>query len=256
MRRPVLFLAGWLTLVGTAWGQVTEENAQAVMQDLAKKHQAWSTKLNSPGVSAELNEVRRDSPRIYYEISTSGFPPGLKYTLVQWPANRLAPQQGLTGITLDSSGRAICAGTPGTCKGSGPNSPVELQLSPVKSEPVRFALVSDNDQHLRAVINFVPIPNRATANKCSLDEIMLAPLSSLVALQGSGYEPNAEVQFLSESEGEHHDGQVKTDSEGDFFFAMALGVKGKDRGVVKLSVISPGCALSVHVPWGKDSYER
>ena len=85
---------------------------------------------------------------------------------------------------------------------------------------------------------------------------MLAPNSLLVALQGAGYEPNVDIQFLSESEGEHHDGQVKADTDGNIFFALGLGVKGKEKGVAKVSVISRGCSLSLSIPWGKDSYQR
>ena len=200
--------------------------------------------------------MRKSLPHlIYYRLTASGFPAGLKYTIVTWPANRLQPQTGMTGVTLDSSGQAICAGTPGTCKGDGPNSPIEMQFSPVKSEPIRIALVSDDDKHLRAVINFVLIPNRATDKSCSFEEVMLAPNSALVGLQGNGFEPNADVQFLSESEGEHHDGQIKADADGNFFFAMGPGVKGKDKGVAKVSVISRVCSLSLTVPWGKDSYQ-
>jgi hypothetical protein len=227
-----------------------------MMADLAKKHQAWSPKLNSPGTSIKLSEVGKSLPHIiYYELTASGFPANLKYTIVTWPANRLNPQTGMAGVTLGASGLAICAGTPGTCKGSDANSPVALQFSPVKSEPIRLALVSDDDKHLRAVVNFVPIPNRATEKKCSLEEVMLAPNASLVALQGAGYEPNADIQFLSESEGENHDGQLRADSDGNLFFAMGQGVKRKEKGITKASVISHGCSLSLTIPWGKDSYQ-
>ncbi len=158
----------------------------------------------------------------------------------------------MAGVTLNDSGMAICAGIPGTCKGSAPNSPIDMQFSPVKSEPIRIALVSDDEKHLRAVINFVPIPNRVTDKNCSLEETMLAPNSALIALQGAGYEPNADIQFLSESDGEHHDGQIKSDSDGNFYFAMGLGVKGKEKGVTKVNVVSHGCSLSLAItPAGK-----
>jgi hypothetical protein len=66
---------------------------------------------------------------------------------------------------------------------------------------------------------------------------MLAPNSSLVALQGVGYEPNADIQFKSESEGEHHDGQLKADSEGNFFFfgPRSEGERGCDQVERKLA---------------------
>ena len=84
---------------------------------------------------------------------------------------------------------------------------------------------------------------------------MLAPNSSLVALQGSSYEPNSDIQFFSESEGEHHDGQLKADSDGNFYFALGTGVKGKEKGTTKVTVTSRGCSLSLTFPWGKDTYQ-
>jgi hypothetical protein len=248
--------AGFLIVLQVATAQVTEQNAPEMMAELARQNQAWNPKSNSPGVSIKVSEVgRSETHQIYYQLSASGFPANLKYTIVTWPASRLKPQAGMTGVTLDASGLAVCAGTPGTCKGDGPNSPIHMQFSPVKSEPVRLSLVSDDDKHLRAFISWVPIPNRATDKKCSFEEVMLAPLSSLVALQGSGYDPNTDIQFKSESEGEHHDGQIKSDSDGDFYFAVGLGVKGKEKGVAKVKVISTGCSVSLDIPWGKDSYQ-
>jgi len=243
-------------LIAVSSAQVTQENAEAMMADLAKRHQGWNSKLNSPGTSIKLTEMRKSDPHlIYYELTASGFPLGLKYTIVTWPANQLKAKDGMTGVTLDASGVAICAGTPGTCEGSTPNSPISLQFSPVKSEPIRLVLVSDDERHLRAFLNFAPIPNRAVEKDCSLEEVMLAPNASLIALQGAGYEPNADIQFKSESEGEHHDGQLKTDSEGKFFFALGQGVKGKEKGMTKVNVASQGCSLSLTIPWGKDSYQ-
>ena len=257
MCRFLVLVAGLFTAISIARAQVTEQNAPAMMAEVARQNQAWNEKSNSPGVSIRMSEVGRSQTQhqIYYQLTASGFPPNLKYTIATWPANRLQPQAGMTGVTLDATGLAVCAGTPGTCKGDGPNSPIRMQFSPVKSEPIRLSLVSDDEKHLRAFIRLIPIPNRATDKRCSLEEVMLAPLSSLVGLQGSGYDANADIHFSSESEGEHHDGQLKSDADGNFYFALGLGVKGKEKGVAKVSVASPGCSPSLSIPWGKDSYQ-
>ena len=256
MCRFLVVLAWLLTMLSLAKAQVSEQNAPAVMAELARQNQAWNPKSNSPGVSIKVDEVRRSQAhQIYYQLTASGFPSNLKYTIVTWPANQLKPRAGMTGVTLDASGLAVCAGTPGTCKGDGPNSPIQMQFSPVKSEPIRLSLVSDDEKHLRAFLSLVPIPNRVTDKECSLEVVMSAPLSSLVALQGSGYEPNSDIQFSSESEGEHHDGHFKADSKGNVYFAMGLGVKGEEKGVAKVKVVSSGCSLSLAIPWGKDSYQ-
>jgi len=48
---------------------------------------------------------------------------------------------------------------------------------------------------------------------------------------------------------------VKADADGNLFFALGQGVKGKDSGATKLSVSSPDCAPALSIRWGKDSYE-
>ncbi len=251
-----IVLIGLLLSAGlAAQSQVSEADAPALMAKVAKNYQAWTPKLNSSGVSIALKEVDRSSPRVKYLLMGTGFPSGRKFSIVSQPANRLDPQTMMTGVTLDSSGVAICAGTPGTCNGNGPNDPIELVFSPVKSEPVRIALVSDDEQHLRAFVTVVPIPNRTTDKNCTLESVMLAPMSSLVALQGTGFKQNADVTFLSESEGEHHDGTQKADSAGNLFIALGPVVKGKEKGTTKVSVISAECSLSLNLRWGKDSYE-
>ncbi len=235
---------------------MTEAKAPELMAELARQNQAWNPKLNSPGVSIKVNEVGRSQTHgIYYQLAASGFPSNLKYTIVTWPANRLKPEARMTGVTLDASGLAVCAGGPGSCKGDGPDGPIHMEFAPVKSEPIRLALVSTDEKHLRAYVSFVPLPNRASDKKCSLEAVMLSPFSALVALQGSGYEPNSDIQFFSESEGEHHDGKLKADADGNFYFALGQGVKGKERGITKVSASSNQCSPTLSIRWGKDSYE-
>lgn len=189
----LVLLAGMLTAAQVASAQVTEQNAPAMMADVAKQNHSWNSRINSPGVSIKVSEVGRSEPhRIYYRLTGSGFPPNLKYTIVAWPVSQLKPEAVMSGVTLDASGLAVCAGTPGTGEGDGTNDPIRLVFSPVKSEPIRLSLVSDDEKHLRAFISLVPVPNRVTDKECSLEEVMLAPNYSLVALQGGGYEPNSD----------------------------------------------------------------
>lgn len=231
--------------------QISQADAPAVMERQVKNYQAWTPKLNSPGVSIELRETERSSPRIKYLLYAKGFPPGHRYAVISQPANQLQPQTMITGVTLDASGLAICAGTPGTCSGNGPNDPISLVFTPVKSEPIRIALVSDDEQHIKALTRVIPIPNRTTDKNCALESVMLAPKAVLVALEGSGFKPNADVTFLSESEGEHHDGVQRADADGNLFIALGQGVKGKDGGTTKVSVVSADCSLSLNLRWGR-----
>jgi hypothetical protein len=251
-------LLGLLLSVPIAHGQAPEfdsKTSEAITR-LARMHQAWGPQMNSPGVSITLKETERSLPEVKYEIHAVGFPRERRYTILSWPANRPGPQEMLTGVTLNAAGVAICAGTPGTCTGNGPNDPIDIVLRPVKGEPARIALVSEGDEdHLKALVNFAPIPNRTTDKGCTLESIMLLPDSAFVAIQGTGFKPNADLTFLGESEGEHHDGHGTADADGKYFVALAPNVKGKEKGTTRVSVISPDCSLSLSFHWGKNNYE-
>ncbi|HEY6764081.1 MAG TPA: hypothetical protein VI386_04865 [Candidatus Sulfotelmatobacter sp.] len=59
MYRLFALVAWLLTVLSMANAQVTEQNAPAMMMELAKQNQAWNEKLNSAGVSIKLDEVGR-----------------------------------------------------------------------------------------------------------------------------------------------------------------------------------------------------
>jgi hypothetical protein len=257
MRRfAVVPLLGLLCLLHAAsWCQVSEADAPKVMGEIGRKHRLWDPSRNSPGVSISLKEVERSSTQIKYELQAFGFPPNSKFTIVQWPTNRIEPQTITNGVPLNAAGIAICMDTSGICGGSKPNDPIAFAVTPLKSEPVRIALFSEGEPQLKAFLSVQPMPNRTANGNCTLESVMLLPNSILVALQGSGFKPNADVTLLSESAGEHHDGTQKSDSEGKIFAVLAPGVKGKEKGTTRVSLISAECNLSLSFPWGEGSAE-
>jgi hypothetical protein len=61
-------------------------------------------------------------------------PKDLTYNLLQVQINGKV-LRFIDGVTLDSDGRAICAGRKGTCSGKSPNSPIDLVFFAGKTEP-------------------------------------------------------------------------------------------------------------------------
>ena len=109
-----------------------------------------------------------------YRLVAGGVPKDGHYSIVAWPITQMGPSEVLTGVRLDSSGLAICAGTPGTCGSTDmPNDPIDLVFQPTPGEPIRLGLVSA-DRAAKVAASLVPIPlrgeDRAAASKrsCSL----------------------------------------------------------------------------------------
>jgi len=96
--------------------------------------------LNTADASIELGEPSRSGPIIKYRLYEKGLPRDGQYTLIEWPVTQKRPTENLHGVTLDPSGPDVCAGTPGTCGSPDkPGDPIDLELSPAKGEPFRFA---------------------------------------------------------------------------------------------------------------------
>lgn len=90
--------------------------AQAVVVRLSKLEKAiWSGSMNSPGVHLSLKEVERsrttDRTLVTYELYATGLPKNPTYTLFEIKISGKIDQM-MNGVTLDSDGRAICAGRP------------------------------------------------------------------------------------------------------------------------------------------------
>ncbi len=127
---------------------------KATVAKLANLQKNFGKKMNNPGVDLSLKEISRwrasDRTLVKYELHATGLPKDLTYDLLRVQISGKILKQ-LDGITLDSEGRAICAGRKGTCSGSGPNSPIDLVFFAGKAEPMRLSLVSNDDSHLKAL---------------------------------------------------------------------------------------------------------
>jgi len=209
--------------------------------------------FNSPGVELTLKEISRsrttDRTLVKYELYATGFPKDAVYTIYEVKISGTF-SKFLTGVTLDPSGRAICAGRKGTCSGSGLNSPIDLVFFAGKAEPKRLALVSDDDAHLKGFLAVIPFPNSTTDKACRLESVIGTPKGELTYLQGTGFEPNEELVVDGESYGEKNHGVAKAEADGSYFAAILPGILGKTSGSTIYKVKGKNCAPELTFSWG------
>jgi hypothetical protein len=226
---------------------------QAAVVKLANLQKNFGKKMNSPGVDLSLKEISRwrasDRTLVKYELHATGLPKDLTYDLLRVQISGKILKQ-LDGVTLDSEGRAICAGRKGTCSGSTPNSPIDLVFFAGKAEPMRLSLVSNDDSHLKGFIQVIPFPNSVTDKSCKLESILGTPKGELTYVQGSGFEPNEELTIDGESYGEKNHSVAKAEADGSYFGVALPNILGKTSGTTTWSVKGKNCSPTLTFPWG------
>ncbi len=244
---------------GFALGQTTAQNptnsgysqAQQIAEAIVKTNNGWGEKLNASGAVLTVLETGRANGRISYRLHAEGLPKDHIYSLIQWPVTQRQPIVALQGVTINSSGIAVCAGRAGTCgDASKPDDPIDLQTAPVLGEPLRFALAAQDDKNLRAAIKLVPIPNFGVDQGCRVDAVLLTPHAELISIEASGFPTNTEVALTQDAEGEVHNAWQKIDGTGKLSWAVMPAKAGLKHGSVKIQVKAPGCSPQVSVAWG------
>ncbi len=220
------------------------------VSNLVSMHDAWGPKASTPNTRLAIKESARSGQLIKFRLYAEGVAKDGIYSIVTWSVTQKGPSQTLAGVTLDASGLAICAGTPGTCGGDKPNDPIDLTVQPVPGEPLRLGLVSQ-DGATKVFAKVVPIPLRGEDRGCAVEGVLLTPGAELVLIEGSGFPPNGEVEMDSDSEGERHGERKKADADGRYVSAMLPYKQGASRGTLKVALKSAGCSPSVKVPWGR-----
>lgn len=231
---------------------LTTDQKDMVMK-LSNLQKNFGKKMNSPGVDLSLKEISRwrasDRTFVKYELYTTGLPTSSTYSLLKVQISGKILKQ-LDGITITSDGRAICAGRIGTCSGSEPNSPIDLLFFAGKSEPIRLALVSNDDSHVKGFIQAIPFPNAVTDKACTLESIIGTPKGELTYIQGSGFEPNEELTTDAESYGEKTHSTTKAEADGSYFASALPNVLGKASGITQWSVKGKNCNPTLTFSWG------
>jgi hypothetical protein len=248
-----IYAAAQTTWKSSPTNQDLTADQTATLMKLANLQKNFGKKMNSPGVDLSLREISRwkspDRTLVKYSLFATGLSKDLTYDLLKVQISGKVLNQ-MEGITLDSNGRAICAGRKGTCSGSTPNSPIDLVFFAGRSEPIRLALVSNDDSHLKGFISVVPFPNSVTDKGCRLESILGTPKGEVTYVQGTGFEPNEELTVDAESYGEKNHGTTKAEADGSYFAAAMPNVLGKTSGTTVWSVKGKNCNPVLNFSWG------
>ncbi|MGH9520548.1 MAG: hypothetical protein ACRD2D_12900 [Terriglobales bacterium] len=214
---------------------------------------------DTPGLSLRLLEVSRTPTQghtvVRYRLYLRGAAFGAKFDLTQWTSVEPRSRKVLSGITLDPTGLAICAGRPGTCgTAQHPNHPVELAVTAALGEMVRFTLTSpDGKSHAMAIA--VPFQVAGNDRGCRIEILRYGPLANALAIRGTGFGAGAKLEVKLDSAGEIHSNPANADAKGTYTSAVAPAVQGVASGTFRISIAGPACSPSASIAWGAGSYK-
>jgi hypothetical protein len=156
----------------------------------------------------------------------------------------------MEGVSIGKDGTLICAGrTLEQCgDASAKDDPIDFGFNPAKGEPYRLALVSGE---YRAFIVIVPDPIIGRDRDCSLSVERLLPHFELAYFSGSGFPPDGEGTFESESYGERRAIKAKADASGNLQFAIMPAVSGHQKGTTTVTGVGMKCSPSLKFEWGQ-----
>ena len=244
----------WLLIGCAMFAKAQDPAAEAHAQDearrLVKAHIAWTAMLPTHGATIEARRMPDKGSRADYRLYVTGVPPGQIYTVMTWPVSRSKPGNVMDGATLGSDGLVMCAGrTQEECGDpSKKDDPVDFLFDVAKGEPYRIAMVSAGS---RATIVIVADPITAVDQGCELDVERLLPHFELAFFSGSGFAPNSEVEFSSQSYDERRPLKVMSDAKGHVQFSVLPFVAGHGKGTTTVKTVGTKCSLTLSFDWGE-----
>jgi hypothetical protein len=135
-------------------------------------------------------------------------------------------------------------------RATAPNDPIDLIVYAGKSEPKRFALISDDEAHLKGFVAVVPFPNSTRDKGCNLESIIGTAQGEVTYIQGTGFEPGEGLITDSESYAEKHHEVAKADANGSYFAAVLPNLLGKKSGKTVWEVRGKNCDPKLTFLWG------
>jgi hypothetical protein len=248
MARGILLI---LCCSSAVYGQNSPPPVEEAATRLVRLYEAWGPKANTAGASLVIKEASRSGQTFRFRLIASGVPKDAVYSIVTWPVTVRQPTVALTGVTLNGSGLAVCAGAAGTCGSADkPNDPIDIAFQPVPGEPLRLGLVS-NDGASRVFAKLVPVPLAAADRGCRIEAVLLLPGAEVVLVVGSGFPPDADLTMDSDSAGERHTASGKANSDGRYISAFLPYVQGVARGATNVRLAAAGCSPTLRFPWGR-----
>ncbi len=243
----------FLVLLGSLTNLFGQSDAEARAADITKAlvngHRAWRSKMSTPGAFVKVTEVERKGSVVRYSLQVIGLPTDELYTVMSWPVGQGEPSTVIEGVSVGQNGTVMCAGRiPDQCgDASKRDDPVDFVFNPAKGEPYRIALIAGG---YRATVVIVPDPITTTDKGCTLSVERLMPKFELAYITGSGFPPNTEASFDSESHGERRQIKQKVDNDGNLDFALLPFVAGHKSGTTTIKGVGMKFSPTVGFDWG------
>jgi hypothetical protein len=130
---------------------------------------------------------------------------------------------------------------------------LDLALQAARGEPIRVILAT-LDGNFMVPGTIVPFPIENKDKNCRLEVRLASPDAEAILLYADGLPPSTEVPFESNSAGDLTQGKLSTNASGHAATADLPYVDGKNSGIVKETLTTKDCTVSVEIPWGKGSY--
>ena len=205
---------------------------------------------STPGTKIEMKEASRITESghlvVAYEVHVTGAPQDQIYTVMDWPVNLPEPRVLAPQAYIAADGQLCVAASQqsGPCK-----SPIQIRIQPVKGEPLRFMIVSE-DQKTRVVTLTVPDPVTGEDRGCSLEAIRLTTKFEAALIRGKGFKPNEKVKYVSNSAGEVVHSTATIGANGVLLMVMEPSVKNKITGTDRIEFKASNCSPVISFKWG------
>jgi len=220
---------------------------------------AAPNQTNPQGLRIQFQKVESahlaDAHAVRYRLLVPGAPESETYTLAVW---RIGTQVAYTPGQIYTNARGLLMWHLPKRKQQDKDSlssadEVEVELKAARGEPVRYML-ANADGKLFIPGTIVPYPLESRQGNCRLEARLGMPDGQGLLVYIDGLAPGAAVPLESESQGEKHAPAVTADAKGHAVALVDPTIAGTNAGVVKISVATKGCSVSVEVPWGEGSY--
>jgi len=226
---------------------------------------AWDAGFNNPSGPrlrfVQFDEFTRpDGHFARYRIYADGAPEGKPYILALLKIGTFPKDVQIVSSAAFVNRKGLLMtrkATPDEEDGETVSTNVEFDIGiqAANGEPLRFLLRSkDNEVFIPG--SLVPYPIASTDHGCKLEARLAVPEAQAILIYGDGFSPNSEVQVQSDSAGEIKDSKQNVDANGHVQFVEFPFVVGKDSGVLRDSISTRECTVSVSVPWGSGTYQK
>lgn len=226
---------------------------------------AWDTGFKNPS-GARLRFVqfdeftRPDGHFIRYRIYADGIRAGTPYILALLKIGVFPENVQILSSSVFVNSRGLLLTTKATRDDEDSETAPEgveydVGIRAANGEPLRFLLRSkDNKVFIPGTL--VPYPIASTNNGCKLEARLAVAEGQAILIYGDGFSPNSEVLVQSDSSGEIKESKQSVDTDGRVQFVELPSVLGKDAGILKDSISTKECTVSISIPWGKGTYQK